>query len=120
MAQGVITLAGTVKKLIDRSVVDEPQQDISPRHVNFTSVEYPYSKILPKQMRSLSQWISIWCLVMVAVAFGAIAIICFIGLATRGGSTSSSVILAGAGVVFLGISTGSIATARSAWKGGWD
>jgi hypothetical protein len=26
MAQGVITLAGTVKKLIDRSVVDEPQQ----------------------------------------------------------------------------------------------
>ncbi|HVB58146.1 MAG TPA: hypothetical protein VNE63_17200 [Candidatus Acidoferrales bacterium] len=26
MAQGIITLAGTVKKLIDRSFIDEPQQ----------------------------------------------------------------------------------------------
>ena len=55
-------------------------------------------------MRTLRQWVAFFSLAFIAVLCASIGIFCFIGAATPGGSAGGSIILAGAGLFFCGIS----------------
>ncbi len=67
-------------------------------------------------MRSFSEWISFFCLMVIALACASVGILCLIG-AARGDSVGGSIILAGGRLVFCGISTVVAAIAWLSWKG---
>jgi hypothetical protein len=65
-------------------------------------------------MPSFSHWVSLWCLILIALLFGLLGIACFAAIATRGGSNLASIILAGSGLVCFGIAVGTTFVAWSA------
>ena len=55
-------------------------------------------------MRTFRQWVAFFSLALIAVLCASIGILCLIRAASRSGSVGGSIILAGAGLIFCGIS----------------